>query len=216
MISTPPTDETRENDPDSRKPISLILLEIAHDASRARVSIQDLFDALGDRALAALMILLAAPNMLPVPPGVSGVLGVPLIFLATQLIFGQAPWLPRFIARRSLARSDFTILVRRLVPWLAKAERLLRPRLLQASSKWMEHFLGCICLLMAVVLALPIPLGNPPPALAISVLALGILERDGYWIIAGVLIAVGATLFVSGVVFAMIEMGIYLIAELFR
>lgn len=203
-------------DPDARKPISLILLELAHDSSRPRVSIRHLFDALDDRALAALMFLFAIPNVLPVPPGVSGMLGIPLIFLAIQLTLNQVPWLPAVIADRSLARSDFQILVRKIVPWLLKAERLLRPRLLQLTSACMERLLGGLCILLAIVLALPIPLGNTLPALAISVIALGILERDGYWVVAGLGIAAGAAAFVSGVVFAMIKMAVYLVQTFFQ
>ena len=48
---------------------------------------------------------------------------------------------------------------------------------------------GAICLLLAVIITLPIPLGHMVPGAAISVLALGMIERDGLAIGLGLLIA---------------------------
>jgi len=73
-----------------------------------------------------------------------------------------------------------------------------------------------VCLLLAVVLVLPVPLGNMLPALAISLLALGILERDGVWILAGLTAAVISVGVVWGVVFAMVKAGVYFLTEVLR
>ena len=113
------------------------------------------------------------------------------------------------MARRTMTRSDFAALVRRIGPWLARAERLLRPRVLALSSPPMEYFVGGVCLLLAIVLVLPVPLGNMLPALAISLLALGVLERDGLWILAGLATAAVSAVVVSGVVFAAVKATLY-------
>ena len=42
-----------------------------------------------------------------------------------------------------------------------------------------ERVIGAFYLVLAVILTLPIPLGNVLPALAISIIALGMIERDG-------------------------------------
>lgn len=206
--------EAAAADPIQGHPLSAMLERLAHDASRERITIADLLAALGDRALAALLFVFAVPNVLPVPPGTSSVLGAPLLFLAAQLALGQRPWLPRLIAARSISRADFAALVRRLRPWLERAERALRPRATLLALPPMEYLVGGICLLLAVVLVLPVPLGNMLPALAISLLALGILERDGLWIVAGLCTAAVATALVSGVVFAMLKAGLFLLGRL--
>ena len=64
------------------------------------------------------MLIFAAPNILPVPPGTSAVLGTPLVFLAAQMMFGRGPWLPALVTRRSLSREDFAALVGRVLTWL--------------------------------------------------------------------------------------------------
>jgi hypothetical protein len=193
--------------------LSTLLYTLANDDSRERITVGDLLAALGDRALAALLFVFAFPNVLPVPPGTSAVLGAPLVVLAAQLALGRPPWLPAFIARRSLARTDFAALVRRITPWLVRAERLLRPRLMTLTHPPVEYALGVVCLLLALLLTLPIPLGNMLPALAICLLALGILEHDGLWVLAGLATAVAAGVLVSGVVFAMVKGAIYFITN---
>lgn len=190
---------------DGRVPLSVVLFRLAHDDTRERISVGDLLAALGDRAIGALMFFFAAPNILPVPPGVSTLLGAPLLFLSAQLMLGMRPWLPGIVTRRSLSRDDLSTLVRRIVPWLVKAEKLLKPRAQALVRPPAENLVGLVCLVLAAILMLPIPLGNTLPALAISVLALGVLERDGVWIALGLLASAVAGSVVGGVLWAMIK-----------
>ena len=192
-----------------KQPLSALLMALARDEGRERVSVRDLLQALGDRALGALLFVFAVPNVLPVPPGTSAILGAPLVFLAAQLAIGRGPWLPALIADRSMGRAEFGTLMARIAPWLERAERLLRPRMSWLAAPPMEYGLGLICLALSIVLVLPVPLGNMLPALAISLLALGILERDGVWVLAGLGTAAVAGTVVSGVVYAMVKAGIY-------
>ena len=193
----------------ARLSLSGVLRVLANDASRERISIRDLVEALGDRALAALMLVFALPNVIPTPPGTSSVLGAPLIFLTAQLALGRKPWLPDFICARSLPFHDFRVLVRRIAPWLERAEKLLRPRMTRLAEPPMEYVVGLVCFVLSVILALPIPFGNIPPALAICLMALGILERDGGWIVAGLIAAAISVAIVFGVLFAMFETALF-------
>ena len=195
-------------------PLSDALQGLAQQPGLERIAVRDLIDALGDRAVGALMFLFAFPNALPMPPGTSAVLGAPLVFLAVQLMFGRRPWLPAVVAQRSMAHADFAHLVRRISPWLRRGERLLRPRYRWLARPPMEYLLGAVCLLLALVLALPIPLGNVLPALAISMLALALLQRDGLWVIYGLALAVVATGVVSGVVLAAVKAVLFALSKL--
>lgn len=208
------TDSTARTE--GKVPVSALLYALAHDDSRDRIAVRDLLDVLGDRALAALMFVFSVPNVLPVPPGTSTVLGAPLIFLAAQLAFGRRPWLPAVIASRSMTRSDFATLIRRIGPWLGRAERMLRPRALWITLPPMEYVIGLLCLLLAIVLTLPVPLGNMLPALAISLLALGVLERDGLWVLAGCAAAIASGVVVSGVLYAVAKTSIYFFTQIMR
>ena len=150
-----------------------------------RISVGEIAAGLGHRSFGALMIAFAFPNMLPMPPGASAVLGAPLVVLSAQLMLGRDAWLPGPIARRSLRRADFAGLVARATPWLERAERMLRPRLPALAGRHAEPVIGLLLLVLSVLLALPIPFGNFLPALAICLFALALLERDGAWVLAG-------------------------------
>jgi hypothetical protein len=193
--------------------LSEILNGIAQDTSRERISVSDLLAAMHDRAFGAMMFIFALPNVLPTPPGTSLVLGTPLLFLSAQLMLGRKPWLPAVIGARSLARTDFAALMLRAGPWLTRAERLLKPRLSVLTRAPCEYAVGAIILLMATILFLPLMFGNMLPAFAICLFSLGILERDGLWIAAGLVTALVATVLIVSVYYAVIMSGIYLVTR---
>ncbi|WP_435164112.1 exopolysaccharide biosynthesis protein [Falsirhodobacter sp. 1013] len=198
-----------------RRRLSEVLEEIAHDPARIRISIADLIDAMAGRAFGALLLIFALPNVLPTPPGTSGILGLPLVFLAAQLMLGKMPWLPAFIATRSMERASFAALVGKMTPILGRAEKLLVPRLAFMISPLAQRFLGAALLILALVLALPIPLGNMLPALAMTIISLGVLERDGLWVIIGLVLGAVSLVIVWGVIWALVAGAVFLIQNAF-
>ncbi|NVP54539.1 exopolysaccharide biosynthesis protein [Rhizobium sp. DBTS2] len=206
MIDETPGDEFSNEAAGASEPprrrFSTILSELADDTARERISVGDILAAMGDRAFGALMLIFALPNILPTPPGTSAILGAPLVVLTAQMTVGLKPWLPQVISNRSMLTKDFAAIVGRLQPWLQRAERLLRPRMSYLTTPPAEYFVGAVCLVLAVILFLPMPLGNILPALAISLAAFGILERDGAWVIAGLIFAVVAIIVVGGAIVA--------------
>lgn len=198
-----------------RKRLATILEEVAADTTRDRISITDLMQSMEGRAMGALLLIFAVPNALPAPPGTSGILGLPLLYLSVQMMLGRLPWLPRIIAARSMARKDFSTLVDRVVPWLDRADRLMAPRLQWLCSPGAQQVLGLACLILALVLFLPIPLGNMLPAFAICLIALGVLERDGLWIVLGLVTGVVAVIIVSGVLYGLLRAAVFLFSSAF-
>jgi hypothetical protein len=193
-----------DTDAEPRRRFSDVLTELAGRPTAA-ISLGDVLAAFGDRAFGALMLVFAAPNMLPLPPGVSVVLGAPLLFVTAQLMVGRpALWMPAFICRQSISRDFFILLTTKLSPILQQAERLLQPRLLLLLHPVSERVVGTACLLLAIILLLPIPLGNIPPAIAMAAFALGILERDGLATLVGWLAAVVSVLILAAVSSAVI------------
>lgn len=57
--------------------------------------------------------------------------------------------------------------------------------------------IGAISLILAIIITLPVPLGHMLPGVAISLLALGLLERDGLAIGIGLATAVLAFVVVA-------------------
>lgn len=197
------------------KRLSEILQTVAQESSAERITVGDLLVAMQGRAIGALLLVFAFPNILPTPPGLAGILGLPLIYLSSQLMLGRLPWLPPFISNRSITRETFVALVDRAVPWLARAERMLKQRLWVLTSPPAQRFIGAVCLILSLVLVLPIPFGNMLPSIAISILALGLLERDGLWIIAGLISSVISTAVVGSLAYALVKSAIFVLFNAF-
>jgi hypothetical protein len=166
-----------------------------------RITLGQLAERLSERSFASLAILFAAPNLIPLPPGASTVFGIPLIFIAVQMMLGMTkPWLPQVLANRSLDRETCSGMVQRLQPWLARAEKWVRPRWLMLPEGATQRIVGLIVLILAITLSLPIFLGNFLPALAVTVVCLGLMERDGAVMLLGTVVAVVAMAIVFAVV----------------
>jgi hypothetical protein len=188
------------SDPEPRdaRGLSELLAEHARTVCRERVSLGDVANFLGTRSIGAWLLILALPMVLPVPaPGISVLFGVPLMIISAQLALGGGrAWLPAFVLKRSMARADYLALVARMQPAIEHFERLVRPRALWLANDWAKIPIGLICLVLAMIITLPIPLGHVAPGTAICLFALGLMERDG------VVIGIGfaAAVFALGIV----------------
>lgn len=144
------------------------------------VSVGDLLDTFGDRAFGALMFVFAAPLVLPMPPGVSAILGAPLIFITAQWTMGRKTlWLPKAVLASTMSMNDFRSLVGKLKPHLNRLERRLRPRLTFMYNPVGDRLVGALCFVLSLIVFLPIPFGNMLPSFAIAAFAMGGAERDG-------------------------------------
>ena len=165
--------------PETPLPLSAVLTEIASN-SEARISVDELMQRFGGRAFGALLFVFGLACLLPWPPGGTTIFGLPLVLLAPQLIIGASvPWLPAAIKRRTISTADLAKGLPRVIPWLQKAEAISRPRLVVLFGPLGERLIGLACLVLALVLILPIPGGNIPPALAVSTLSFALIQRDG-------------------------------------
>ncbi len=189
--------------------MSQAIARVVAETEADRVSIGDLFARIGERAHYTLLILFALPNTLPGIPGTSAVLGVPLLYLTLQLALGRAPWLPGFIARRSVGREALASVLERAQPWLQRGERYLKPRLRGLTGTVAERWVGTCSVVLAAMIMLPIPFGNMLPALAIIFAALGLMEEDGLWVLVGAVTGTIASVVVIVVLWAVIKSAIF-------
>jgi len=173
------------------------LRRLAEDESIRRVTIGQLLETVGESASAVLVLLFAAPNVLPMPPGTSAILGAPLVLLALQLTVGAKARLPPIISRRSIPKAPLVSAMRRVATWLTPGDGA-HPRPNSRLPTAVVRLTGAVCTVLALLVLLPIPFGNIPPALAICLCCIGILRGDGRCIMAGWTIGVGALVLVSG------------------
>jgi hypothetical protein len=185
---------------EARLPLSALLLTVA-EGSGGSVTVGELVAHFGARAFGAVLFVFAMPNLLPLPPGTSTLLGAPLLLLAPQLALGwRKPWIPNRLARQAVDRETIGRVFRRAAPWVKRAEQLTTRRLAFMFGPLGDAAIGIVCTLLAAVLILPIPLGNMLPAAAIVALGLSLTQRDGLLAMLGYLLALvsAGVLIVSG------------------
>ena len=183
--------------------LSAILARLAEPAEGS-VTLAEVLTAVGERSFGALLVILAIPNMVAgLIPGLSIVLGLPLLLVSLQLVVGaERPWLPRRLARLEIKRSDLRRMLERTRPAVRRLERALQPRLEFLTSPWAERLIGLGCLALSVLVFLPIPFANLVPAIGIMLFGFSMLERDGLMALAAMgIVGVSAALF-SGVAIA--------------
>ncbi len=148
------------------------------------VSVRWLLEALRKRAFGFLLLFLAIPNVIPMPPGLSTIFGVLLLFPAIQMMIGnKQPWFPPAISKRRLRQSSLNFIVKKSEPWLNRIEPLTHERLVFLTEGAAIPVLGFVCLTLALILMLPIFLGNLFPGLAIAAIAIGLIQRDGLFVL---------------------------------
>jgi hypothetical protein len=185
---------------------------LAANPARHRVTIADILHAMGKGSVMMLVLLFALPNAVPAPPGTSMILGLPLLFLTLQWLRGKTPWVPGWIARQSLRRSDFAAIVRRLDSFSAWTERVSRPRLREFAGAAVQRAAAATGVLLSVILVLPLPLVNVPAGIALVLFSLGALRRDGVLLILGFISAIGCLAIACGVLIVLWRVGDQLLA----
>jgi len=171
----------------TRERLSELLDRLAHEDDSERIAFGRLLESVGERTFGALFLVFSIPAvMVGVIPGISTLLGLPLLLLSIQLTIGSPrPWLPRSVSARSLERSAFARVVAAIQPRLQRFEKLLKPRLLVLTSVWAERGIGLCCLIAAALVFLPIPFGNLLPAVALCAFGLALMEKDGILVLVG-------------------------------
>lgn len=191
--------QRRTSDMPPPRSFSAVLRELSSQA-KSDVSIGVVQQALADRSFAALIMFFAAINLLPLPLGSSVILGLPIIIICTQMVLGySAPWLPRIIERRSISAETFRKMETRLTPRVEQLEKYIRPRRWPFDRRTGEFVVGAVGLFLAILLVVPLPFGNWPPALALFLFGVALSERDGIILAIAVVVSAAATAVFFGV-----------------
>lgn len=149
------------------------------------ISFGDLLAATGARVHGFALLVIVLPETLPLPlPSASTFLAVPLMLISLHLVlFGESSSWPARLRGFHVSRAAVAAAVRYMAPVLEWVEALSRPRWAGLARR--ESLVGLVCLYLSLILFLPIPLLNAPPAICLALLALGLIQRDGIIIALG-------------------------------
>jgi len=178
------------------------------------VTLRDLLASLGEQGLLVFCGVLAAPFLLPVTvPGMSTVLGLPMLLIGFAVMVSRVPWLPERLLNHSLPAPTVRKVLQKVQGWAERFEHLVRPRWLGLTGSRAVNVLNGGLVIVAVLLLMaPIPLVpfvNSIPALGILLLCFGMAERDGLVIALGYLLTLVAALYIAVLVYLIFYAGMH-------
>jgi hypothetical protein len=180
--------------------LSQRLAQIVAEDGPDRLSFTELAKQLHARAWGGLLVIFAAINVIPLPPGASVFFAIPLIIITAQMAFGRAsPWFPARIDRRGVTKHDLGRLIEKM-EWLeVRVERMFKPRLPVLTGPTATRLIGIVCFILALMTTLPIV--HVAPAAVIVLFGLALVYRDGVLAIAAAvagLVGAAAAIFLIG------------------
>jgi len=173
------------------RPVSQSLSDLAATLPEDGLTLHELLERIGEQGLLLVSILLSVPFLLPWLPGASTPFGLLVVLVGVGIMLDRVPWLPRWLTNRRLSPATLGRVLRGGAQVFVRIERVLRPRLMLLTDRaTVNRVNGAALALAGVLLAapLPIPFTNTFPSWAVLFLAAGMLERDGYVVVAGYLV----------------------------
>ncbi|HLU11440.1 MAG TPA: exopolysaccharide biosynthesis protein [Oceanobacillus sp.] len=175
---------------DSRDTLSQTLTNTASSISGEQITLKQLLELIGEQGLLLFCMILVIPFLLPISiPGVSTVFGLVIILIGIGVTLNRLPWLPRRLMERAVATANLVEAMKKGAEMFARLDRVIRPRLLPLTDGAVINRINGLGLTLGGILLLfplgLVPFSNTLPGIAVLFLAVGILQRDGLFIIAG-------------------------------
>ncbi|MGY6662730.1 MAG: exopolysaccharide biosynthesis protein [Glycocaulis sp.] len=175
------------------------LESIAADAPENGLTLGELTEQLGEQAFGVVLFVLAVPVCMPFLYGIPQIVALPMLAICAQLAMGRETlWLPgRFPARR-LSKADLVKTAQGARKWFGWIEHFAAPRLAFLSGAIAHRIAGAMFCLFCLSILVPLPLTNSTPGVALALAALGLINRDGLLVLAGVIIGTGWIIILYG------------------
>jgi hypothetical protein len=166
------------------------LRRTATDIDGEAITLEELLELVGEQGLLLFCTLLVLPFLLPVSiPGVSTIFGIVIILIGIGVTLNRVPWLPARLMHHAITRDHLLPVLDHGAKVFDRLERWVKPRLQNLTTGALTNRLHGMALTFGGILLLfPlsfVPFSNTLPAFSILFLIFGMLQRDGYFIIAG-------------------------------
>ena len=180
--------------------------QISGSENEEQISFRKIIDRFESRGFGPLLVVPALVSILPtaVIPGVPALCGIFTLIISIQIFFGRdSPWLPSWLAERSISQDKLQAAMEKARPWVEKVDHFSKPRWELLTGETGAKIVALVCCGLAVLLV-PlemIPFGCAVPATAMLIFAFGLTLNDGLFILAGLVIAALSLLLTLTLVF---------------
>lgn len=183
-MTTPASSPSKVQQDDVSHNVTRLLRRLADDGGDAGLTLHEIRDRLDERAYGLLILLLSIPCLVPGLYGVPQVVGLMVILLAGQMLVGrEEPWLPRWFLNLRCKGSWLKAMADFAETKLGWIDRLSRPRLRRFADGPGEKLAAVFMILATVTIVMP--LTNTIPSIALALLSVGLIQRDGLFVLAG-------------------------------
>ncbi|MGY2048784.1 exopolysaccharide biosynthesis protein [Methylobacterium sp. JK268] len=171
------------------------------------ITVRELLGGLETTAFGIPLAALAVPEIIPIPiPGISLVISIPTAIVGAQMVVARDRiWLPPSLLNRRIPAKPLKRAVRAMLPLLRRIDGITRPRGAMFYSKTGQRVVGVAVIILALLIALPIPGTNAPLSLTVLILAIGLIRRDGLLIAAGLALTAVSTALMAGAALVLTE-----------
>jgi len=161
------------------------------------VSMEQVMEAVGRRSFGPLLLLVGiiavAPGIGDIP-GVATVLGIFVLTVSVQLLFGRKDfWLPQWILKRKAKREKFKKMAE--TKWLRKPakwiDKVVKERLEVLTGPKATYAIAAACTVMALALPLTelVPLSTNLLSLGLVAYGISLVANDGLMALVGFVIS---------------------------
>jgi hypothetical protein len=177
--------------------LAMLSFDATDSEGNDSISMQDIVTALKERGFGLLIILLSLPSAIPgVPPPIPSIFAMPVAVLTIQMMMRYSlPKLPEVINRKTVKRSQLNAMVAKFHSYLRHTDFLIKPRIKFLTSPRNEPMIGAIMFFFTLIVIIPLPLTNSVPSIATIIMSVGIISRDGLFLIAGIVIGFAWSVF---------------------
>ncbi|ANY61127.1 exopolysaccharide biosynthesis protein [Comamonas aquatica] len=171
--------------------LSHLLTSIINDIHGDTITLRKLLERCGREGMLLVCAIACLPFLIPVSiPGVSTVFGAAIVLLSTALFLDRLPWLPQRILDKDLDANKLKPVLHKGVGMVGKLDRWLQPRWSGLTTSPMQRVNSAVLVFGGLLLMAPlglIPFSNTVPAVGILLLTVGMMQRDGVFVLLGYL-----------------------------
>lgn len=195
------TESPKNMEMSTPRPLSALLEDLKNVLTGEKVQIERILEGFHERGFGIMLFLFSLPAAVPIPmPGLNSFIAIPLILLTWQQMMGRhTVWMPDRVRFAEIDRDLMDKTIDFSIPWVKRLEYFIKPRLGSVTQGVFSHLIGASGLIMAVCGAIPLPFVNTVPAIGITLMAVGVLMRDGLVVLAGM---IGGLVWVVGILTA--------------
>jgi hypothetical protein len=163
----------------------------AYIQNHDEISIRDIVKIIEDDAHLIILIILSLLNIVLAPlPINSFIIGIPLIIVSCLYLFDwDADKLGNRIMSKQFKCVKWRPYVSKMAVYIDRFQKITVANRLPLLSKFEMRFIsGLSLLILSLIIFLPIPFANIPGSIGTIFLCIGLLQRDGLFLLIGYLI----------------------------